>query len=336
MNPLQKKSFLTMTDYTPEEFAYFLKLAAKLKKDKKEGKEIKTLSGKNFALIFEKDSTRTRCAFEVAAREQGAATTYLGPTGSQIGKKESIADTARVLGSMFDAIEFRGFAQSAVEELAEKAGVPVWNGLTDYDHPTQTLANFLTLTEHFEKPLSELSFAYVGHGQSNMAHALMAGAALSGMDFRIIGPAEYFPEDDFTAKCKEIAKVTGATFTFTDDPVAGVKGLDVIYTGVWVTMGDPYELWGERIQKFMPYRVTMEMIKNTGNPDTVFCHCLPAFHNTETKVGKDIFDRFGLDGIEVTDDVFEAPFSLAFQEAANRLPTIKAVMVASFADYPLN
>lgn len=335
MNPLQKKSFLTMTDYTPEEFAYFLKLAAKLKKDKKEGKEIKTLSGKNFALIFEKDSTRTRCAFEVAAREQGAATTYLGPTGSQIGKKESIADTARVLGSMFDAIEFRGFAQSAVEELAEKAGVPVWNGLTDYDHPTQTLANFLTLTEHFEKPLSELSFAYVGHGQSNMAHALMAGAALSGMDFRIIGPAEYFPEDDFTAKCKEIAKETGATFTFTDDPVAGVKGLDVIYTGVWVTMGDPYELWGERIQKFMPYRVTMEMIKNTGNPDTVFCHCLPAFHNTETKVGKDIFDRFGLDGIEVTDDVFEAPFSLAFQEAANRLPTIKAVMVASFADYPI-
>lgn len=335
MNPLQKKSFLTMTDYTPEEFAYFLKLAAKLKKDKKEGKEIKTLSGKNFALIFEKDSTRTRCAFEVAAREQGAATTYLGPTGSQIGKKESIADTARVLGSMFDAIEFRGFAQSAVEELAEKAGVPVWNGLTDYDHPTQTLANFLTLTEHFEKPLSELSFAYVGHGQSNMAHALMAGAALSGMDFRIIGPAEYFPEDDFTAKCKEIAKVTGATFTFTDDPVAGVKGLDVIYTGVWVTMGDPYELWGERIQKFMPYRVTMEMIKNTGNPDTVFCHCLPAFHNTETKVGKDIFERFGLDGIEVTDDVFEAPFSLAFQEAANRLPTIKAVMVASFADYPM-
>ncbi len=335
MNPLKEKSFLTMTDYTPEEFAYFLKLAAKLKKDKKEGKEIKTLSGKNFALIFEKDSTRTRCAFEVAAREQGAATTYLGPTGSQIGKKESIADTARVLGSMFDAIEFRGFAQSAVEELAEKAGVPVWNGLTDYDHPTQTLANFLTLTEHFEKPLSELSFAYVGHGQSNMAHALMAGAALSGMDFRIIGPAEYFPEDDFTAKCKEIAKETGATFTFTDDPVVGVRGLDVIYTGVWVTMGDPYELWGERIQKFMPYRVTMDMIQNTGNPDTVFCHCLPAFHNTETKVGKDIFDRFGLDGIEVTDDVFEAPFSLAFQEGANRLPTIKAVMVASFADYPM-
>ncbi len=335
MQSLIGQSFLTLADLSPTEFQYYLKLAAKLKQDKKEGKEIQTLSGKNFALIFEKDSTRTRCAFEVAARDQGAATTYLGPTGSQIGKKESIADTARVLGSMFDAIEFRGFAQDAVTELSQKAGVPVWNGLTDYDHPTQTLANFLTLSEHFQKPLSEISFAYVGHGQSNMAHALMMGAALCGMDFRIIGPAEYFPEPEFLAQCQEKAKETGATFTCTDDPVSGVRGLDVIYTGVWVTMGDPYELWGERIQKFLPYRVTTEMIRNTGNPDTVFCHCLPAFHNTETKVGKDIFDRFGLDGIEVTDEVFEAPFSLAFQEAANRLPTIKAVMVASFADYPL-
>ncbi len=335
MQSLKQKSFLTLADLTPEEFQYYLALSAKLKKDKREGKEIQTLSGKNFALIFEKDSTRTRCAFEVAAREQGAATTYLGPTGSQIGKKESIADTARVLGSMFDAIEFRGFAQAAVTELSEKAGVPVWNGLTDYDHPTQTLANFLTLSEHFKKPLSEISFAYVGHGQSNMAHALMMGAALCGMDFRIIGPAEYFPEPEFVAACEEKAKETGATFTCTDDAEGGVQGLDVIYTGVWVTMGDPYELWGERIQKFLPYRVTADMIRRTGNPDTVFCHCLPAFHNTETKVGKDIFDRFGLDGIEVTDEVFEAPYSLAFQEAANRLPTIKAVMVASFADYPL-
>ncbi len=250
-----------MTDYTPEEFAYYLDLAAALKKDKKEGKEIQTLKGKNFALIFEKDSTRTRCAFEVAARDQRAFTTYLGPTGSQIGKKESIADTARVLASMFDGIEYRGFKQSAVEELAAKAGVPVWNGLTDYDHPTQTLANFLTLKEHFNKPLNELSFAYVGHGQSNMAHALMAGAALAGMDFRIIGPAQFFPEDDFLAKCQKIAEKTGATFTFTDDPVEGVKGLDVIYTGVWVTMGDPYELWGERIKLFMPYRITMDMIR---------------------------------------------------------------------------
>lgn len=335
MNPVLHQSFLTMLDYTPEQFAYYLDLAAQLKKDKKEGKEAQMLKGKNFALIFEKDSTRTRCAFEVSARDQGAYTTYLGPTGSQIGKKESIADTARVLGSMFDAIEFRGFAQSAVEELSAKAGVPVWNGLTDYDHPTQTLANFLTLKEHFKKPLNQISYAYVGHGQSNMAHALMAGAALAGMDFRIIGPKQFFPEEDFTAKCQEIAKKTGATFTFTDDPIEGVKGLDVIYTGVWVTMGDPYELWGDRIKLFMPYRITMDMIKNTGNPDTVFCHCLPAFHNTETKVGKDIYERFGLDGIEVTDDVFEAPFSLAFEEAANRLPTIKAVMVATFADYPI-
>lgn len=335
MNPVLGKSFLTMLDYTPQQFAYYLDLAAKLKKDKKEGKEIKTLFGKNFALIFEKDSTRTRCTFEVAANDQGAFTTYLGPTGSQLGKKESIADTARVLGSMFDAIEYRGFAQSSVEELSAKAGVPVWNGLTDYDHPTQTLANFLTLKEHFKKPLNEISFAYMGHGQSNMAHALMAGAALAGMDFKIIGPSQFFPEDDFTAKCKEIAKQTGATFTFTDDPIEGVKGLDVIYTGVWVTMGDPYELWGERIELFKPYRITKEMIENTGNKDTVFCHCLPAFHNTETKVGKDIYERFGLDGIEVTEEVFEAPYSLAFQEAANRLPTIKAVMVATFSDYPL-
>ncbi|WP_291057972.1 ornithine carbamoyltransferase [Dialister sp. UBA1703] len=336
MKSLLNHPFLSMLDYTPEEFDYYLDLAEKLKQDKAAGKEIKTLNGKNFALIFEKDSTRTRCAFEVAAHDQGAYTTYLGPTGTQIGKKESIADTARVLGSMFDAIEFRGYEQSAVEELAAKAGVPVWNGLTDYDHPTQTLANSLTLKEHFKKPLNQLSYAYVGHGQSNMAHALMAGAALAGMDFRIIGPARYFPEDDFTAKCKKIAEKTGASFTFTDDPVEGVKGLDVIYTGVWVTMGDPYDLWGERIKLFMPYRITMDMIKNTGNPDTVFCHCLPSFHNTETKVGKDIYERFGLNGIEVTDDVFEAPFSLAFQEAANRLPTIKAVMIATFGEYPMD
>ena len=332
---LKGRSFLKLLDFTPAEITYLLGLAAELKAKKKAGIPHRIHEGKNIALLFEKDSTRTRCAFEVAGHDLGMGVTYLGPTGSQMGKKESIADTARVLGSMFDAIEFRGFDQSAVEELSEKAGVPVWNGLTDYDHPTQTLANFLTLKEHFKKPLNQISYAYVGHGQSNMAHALMAGAALAGMDFRIIGPAQFFPEDDFTAKCKEIAKKTGATFTFTDDPVEGVKGLDVIYTGVWVTMGDPYELWGERIKLFMPYRITVDMIKNTGNPDTVFCHCLPAFHNTETKVGKDIYERFGLDGIEVTDDVFEAPFSLAFEEAANRLPTIKAVMVATFADYPI-
>ena len=333
---LKNRSFLKLLDYTPAEMEELLDLAADLKAKKKAGiRHNDQLAGKNIALIFEKTSTRTRCSFEVAAHDLGMEVTYLDPSGSQIGKKESIADTARVLGRMFDGIEYRGYGQEIVEDLAKYAGVPVWNGLTDYDHPTQTLANFLTLKEHFKKPLNQISYAYVGHGQSNMAHALMAGAALAGMDFRIIGPAQFFPEDDFTAKCKEIAKKTGATFTFTDDPVEGVKGLDVIYTGVWVTMGDPYELWGDRIKLFMPYRITMDMIKNTGNPDTVFCHCLPAFHNTETKVGKDIYERFGLDGIEVTDDVFEAPFSLAFEEAANRLPTIKAVMVATFADYPI-
>ena len=333
---LKNRNFLKLLDYTPAEIEALLDLAADLKAKKKAGIRHDALRGKNIALIFEKTSTRTRCSFEVAAHDLGMEVTYLDPSGSQIGKKESIADTARVLGRMFDGIEYRGYGQQIVEDLAHYAGVPVWNGLTDYDHPTQTLANFLTLKEHFNKPLNELSFAYVGHGQSNMAHALMAGAALAGMDFRIIGPAQFFPEDDFLAKCQKIAEKTGATFTFTDDPVEGVKGLDVIYTGVWVTMGDPYELWGERIKLFMPYRITMDMIKNTGNPDTVFCHCLPAFHNTETKVGKDIYERFGLDGIEVTDDVFEAPFSLAFQEAANRLPTIKAVMVASFAEYPIH
>ena len=334
---LKNRSFLKLLDYTPAEIEELLDLAADLKAKKKAGiRHNEQLAGKNIALIFEKTSTRTRCSFEVAAHDLGMEVTYLDPSGSQIGKKESIADTARVLGRMFDGIEYRGYGQSIVETLSKYAGVPVWNGLTDYDHPTQTLANFLTLKEHFKKPLNQLSYAYVGHGQSNMAHALMAGAALAGMDFRIIGPARYFPEDDFTDKCKKIAEKTGASFTFTDDPVEGVKGLDVIYTGVWVTMGDPYDLWGERIKLFMPYRITMDMIKNTGNPDTVFCHCLPSFHNTETKVGKDIYERFGLNGIEVTDDVFEAPFSLAFQEAANRLPTIKAVMVATFGEYPMD
>ncbi len=335
MHSLLHRSFLTMLDYTPEEIDYYLELAAKLKADKKANKEIQTLKGKNFALVFEKDSTRTRCAFEIGAHDQGAFTTYLGPSGTQIGKKESIPDTARVLGSMFDAIEYRGFAQSAVETLSEKSGVPVWNGLTDYDHPTQTLANFLTLQEHFGKPLNRLSYAYVGHGQSNMAHALMAGAVKMGMDFRIIGPNQYFPEEAFYKKCAAIAKETGAKITCTDQVAEGVKGLDVIYTGVWVTMGDPYDLWGERISLFRPYRITKEMMQATGNPETVFCHCLPAFHNTQTKVGKDIYERFGLDGIEVTEDVFEGPSSLAFQEAANRLHTIKAVMVATFGDYPL-
>ena len=300
MKSLQYTSFKTMLQYTPEEIKYFLDLAAKLKADKKAGKEIKTLVGKNFALIFEKDSTRTRCAFEVGAADQGAHTTYLGPTGSQMNKKESLKDTARVLGSMYDAIEFRGFDQADVDTLADYSGVPVWNGLTDMDHPTQTLANFLTLQENIDKPLNEISYA---------------------------GP--------FYEECLKVAKETGATITCTDNVAEGVKGLDVIYTGVWVTMGDTYDMWEERINTFKPFQVNAEMMALTGNPNTKFCHCLPAFHNTETQVGKDIFERFGMNGIEVTEEVFEGPNSLAFQEAENRLHTIKAVMVATFSDYPL-
>lgn len=334
MKSLHNKSFLTLLDYSPEEIQYLLDLSAKLKADKKAGLEKQTMKGKNIALIFEKDSTRTRCAFEVGAADQGAHTTYLGPTGSQMNKKESLKDTARVLGSMFDGIEFRGFDQKDVEELAEFSGVPVWNGLTDLDHPTQTLANFLTLMEHIDKPLNEISYAYVGHGSCNMCHALMIGAVKMGMDFRIIGPKKYHPVDDpVFEQCQAIAKETGATITVTDDVESGVKGLDVIYTGVWVTMGDSYDMWEERINTFKPYQITKEMLAMTGNPDVKFCHCLPAFHDTNTQVGKDIFERFGMNGIEVTDEVFESDASLAFQEAENRLHTIKAVMVSTFGDY---
>lgn len=255
MKSLQHTSFKTMLQYTPEEIKYFLDLAAKLKADKKAGKEIKTLVGKNFALIFEKDSTRTRCAFEVGAADQGAHTTYLGPTGSQMNKKESLKDTARVLGSMYDAIEFRGFDQADVDTLADYSGVPVWNGLTDMDHPTQTLANFLTIQENIDKPLNKISFAYVGHGQSNMCNALMSGAVKMGMDFRLIGPKQYWPAGPFYEECLKVAKETGATITCTDDVAEGVKGLDVIYTGVWVTMGDTYDMWEERINTFKPFQV---------------------------------------------------------------------------------
>lgn len=333
MDSLLNTHFLTLLDFTPEQIRYYIDLSAKLKADKKAGTEKKMLAGKNIALIFEKDSTRTRCAFEVGAADQGAHTTYLGPSGSQISKKESIADTARVLGQMYDAIEYRGFAQTTVELLAKDAGVPVWNGLTDFDHPTQVLANFLTLEENIDKPLKDMKFAYVGHGQSNMCNALMIGAVKMGMEFRLIGPKEYFPAGDIYEKCKKVATETGAKIVVTDDPVAGVDGLDVIYTGVWVTMGDPYEMWGERIAQFKPYQVTAKMMADSHNPNIKFCHCLPAFHDTNTQVGKDIYEKFGMDGIEVTDEVFESDASLAFQEAGNRMHTIKAVMVATFAQY---
>ncbi|WP_142413981.1 ornithine carbamoyltransferase [Hathewaya massiliensis] len=329
---LRNRHFLTLMDFTPKEINYFLDLARDLKRAKYAGTEQQRLKGKNIALIFEKTSTRTRCAFEVAAYDQGAHVTYLGPSGSQIGKKESMADTARVLGRMFDGIEYRGFAQETVEELAKYAGVPVWNGLTDADHPTQILADFLTIREHFDKPLNQIKFVYAGDGRNNMANALMIGAAKMGMDFRIVAPKELFPEEELVAQCNEVAKSTGATITITDDVKAGVKDVDVIYTDVWVSMGEPDEVWAERIKLLKPYQVNKEMMEATGNPKTKFMHCLPAYHDLKTAVGRDINEKFGLNGMEVTDDVFESEASIAFDEAENRMHTIKAVMVATLGD----
>lgn len=329
---LRNRHFLTLMDFTPKEINYFLDLARDLKRAKYAGTEQQRLKGKNIALIFEKTSTRTRCAFEVAAYDQGAHVTYLGPSGSQIGKKESMADTARVLGRMFDGIEYRGFAQETVEELAKYAGVPVWNGLTDADHPTQILADFLTVREHFDKPLNQIKFVYAGDGRNNMANALMIGAAKMGMDFRIVAPKELFPEEELVAQCNEVAKSTGATITITDDVKAGVKDVDVIYTDVWVSMGEPDEVWAERIKLLKPYQVNKEMMEATGNPKTKFMHCLPAYHDLKTAVGRDINEKFGLNGMEVTDDVFESEASIVFDEAENRMHTIKAVMVATLGD----
>lgn len=329
---LRNRHFLTLMDFSPKEINYFLDLARDLKRAKYAGTEQQKLKGKNIALIFEKTSTRTRCAFEVAAHDQGAHVTYLGPTGSQIGKKESMADTARVLGRMFDGIEYRGFAQETVEELAEYAGVPVWNGLTDADHPTQILADFLTVKEHFDKPLSKVIFVYAGDGRNNMANALMIGAAKMGMDFRIVAPKELFPEEELVAKCQEVAKSTGAKITITDDVKAGVKDADVIYTDVWVSMGEPDEVWEQRINLLKPYQVNKEMMDATGNPKVKFMHCLPAYHDLKTAVGKEINEKFGLNGMEVTDEVFESEASIAFDEAENRMHTIKAVMVATLGE----
>jgi len=326
---LRNRHFLTLMDFSPKEINYLLELSQDLKKAKYAGTEQQRLVGKNIALIFEKDSTRTRCAFEVAAHDQGAHVTYLGPTGSQMGKKESVADTARVLGRMYDGIEYRGFGQEIVEELAKYAGVPVWNGLTNEDHPTQILADFLTVKEHFAKPLSEVVFVYTGDGRNNMANALMIGAAKMGMDFRIVAPNTLFPEEALVAKCMEIAKETGAKITLTDNVAEGVKDADVIYTDVWVSMGEPDEVWVERIKLLKPYQVNKEMMALTGKRDTKFMHCLPAFHDTKTKIGKEIFEKYGLDGMEVSNDVFESEASIVFDEAENRMHTIKAVMVAT-------
>ncbi|WP_032079775.1 ornithine carbamoyltransferase, partial [Clostridium drakei] len=302
---LRNRNFLTLMDFTPKEIQYMIDLAKDLKRAKYTGTEEQTLKGKNIVLLFEKDSTRTRCSFEVGALDQGAHVTYLGPTGSQMGKKESIADTARVLGRMYDGIEYRGFDQSVVDTLAKYAGVPVWNGLTTQDHPTQILADFLTIEEHIDKPLNKIVFAYAGDGRNNMANALMIGAAKMGMDFRIVAPKDLFPEEDLVKKCREVAKETGAKITLTDNVAEGVKNADVLYTDVWVSMGEAAEVWEKRINVLKPYQVNMEMVKLTGNDKVIFEHCLPAFHDLNTKVGREVYEKFGLKELEVSDEVFE-------------------------------
>ena len=326
---LRNRSFLKLLDFTPEEIKFLLDLSFELKKAKYSGTEQKKLQGKNIALIFEKASTRTRCAFEVAALDQGAHVTYLGPSGSQIGQKESMKDTARVLGRMYDGIEYRGYGQAIVEELAKYSGVPVWNGLTDEFHPTQILADFMTMLEHSEKPLNRISFCYLGDARNNMGNSLMVGAAKMGMDFRAAAPKKCQPSEELVARCKEIAKTTGAKITITDNVKEAVKGVDFLYTDVWVSMGEPDSVWEERISLLRPYQVNSAVLKMTGNPDVKFLHCLPAFHNRDTKVGEDIYKKYGLDGMEVTEDVFESEHSIVFDEAENRLHTIKAVMVAT-------
>jgi len=330
---LKNHHFLKLLDFTPEEITYLLDLAARLKEAKYNGSEKQYLKGKNIALIFEKASTRTRCAFEVAAYDQGAHVTYLGPTGSQIGQKESMKDTARVLGGMYDGIEYRGYGQKIVEELAKYAGVPVWNGLTNEFHPTQILADFLTMREHSQKQLNKMVFCYLGDARYNMGNSLMVGSAKMGIDFRIAAPRAYQPSEELVAKCKSIAKETGAKILITENVDEAVKGADFLYTDVWVSMGEPDSVWEERIRLLKPFQVNMKVIEKTGNPSVKFLHCLPAFHNRETKVGEDIFLKFGLDGMEVTEDVFESEHSIVFDEAENRLHTIKAVMVATLGTF---
>ncbi len=326
---LRNRNFLKLLDFSPEEIKFLLNLSKELKKAKYAGTEQPRLKGKNIALIFEKDSTRTRCAFEVAAFDQGACVTYLGPSGSQIGKKESMKDTARVLGRMYDGIEYRGYGQAIVEELGQYAGVPVWNGLTNEFHPTQILADLLTMIEHCDKPLHQISFCYLGDARNNMGNSLMVGASKMGMDFRSAAPKALQPNAELVKQCREIAKETGAKLTITDNVSEAVKGVDFLYTDVWVSMGEPAEVWKQRIEILKPYQVNKELVALTGNPKVKFLHCLPAFHNRETTIGEEIFQKYGLDGMEVTEDVFESPASVVFDQAENRLHTIKAVMVAT-------
>jgi ornithine carbamoyltransferase len=326
---LRNRNFLKLLDFTPEEIKFLLDLSVDLKKAKYAGTEQQKLKGKNIVLIFEKASTRTRCAFEVAALDQGAHVSYLGPSGSQIGQKESMKDTARVLGRMYDGIEYRGYGQDIVEELGRYAGVPVWNGLTNEYHPTQILADFLTMMEHSEKPLNKISFCYLGDARNNMGNSLMVGASKMGMDFRAAAPKACQPANDLVEKCREIATHTGAKITITESVEEAVRGVDFLYTDVWVSMGEPDSVWEERIKLLRPYQVNSDVVNKTGNPKVKFLHCLPAFHNRETKVGEEIFKKFGLDGMEVTEDVFESERSIVFDEAENRMHTIKAVMVAT-------
>lgn len=326
---LRNRSFVKELDFTPQEFKFLLKLSAELKAAKYGGYEQPRLKGKNIALIFEKASTRTRCAFEVAAYDQGAHVTYLGPEGSQIGVKESMKDTARVLGRMYDGIEYRGFAQATVETLAEYAGVPVWNGLTDQFHPTQLLADVLTMTEHSNKPLEQIAYCYLGDARNNMGNSLMVTGCLLGMDVRLCAPRALWPTDALIATCRDLAAKTGARLTLTEDVAEGVAGVDFLYTDVWVSMGEPKEVWDERVKLLKPYQISMAVIQQTGNPDVKFMHCLPAFHNRETRLGEEIYQKTGLDGMEVTEEVFESHHSIVWDQAENRMHTIKAVMVAT-------
>ncbi len=328
---LKNRSFLTLLDYSPEEITYLLKLSQIVKQNKKNKTEKQFLRGKNIAILFEKDSTRTRCAFEVAAYDQGANCTYLGPTGSQMGKKESIKDTARVLGRMYDGIEFRGYHQKTVETLAEYANVPVWNGLTDLYHPTQVLADLLTILEH-KKYLQGIKFAYLGDARYNMGNSLMIGCAKMGLDFRIVAPKILWPNGDLIQTCLEIAKKTGAIITLTESVQEGCSDVDVICTDVWVSMGEDEKVWEERIRMLLPYQVNKNLM-NLAKKDAIFMHCLPSFHNLETTIGQDIFKRYGLNGIEVSEDVFESPQSVVFDEAENRLHTIKAIMIATMGEF---
>jgi len=325
------RHFLKELDFTAVEWGSLLELAAELKAAKKAGREEQRLVGKNIALIFEKTSTRTRCSFEVAAYDQGARVTYLDPSGSQMGHKESVADTARVLGRFYDGIEFRGKEQAHVETLAELSGVPVWNGLTDQWHPTQMLADHLTMIEHSGKPIQQIAFAYLGDARNNVANSLLISAALMGMDVRMVAPAQLQPETEIIDAAHDLAATSGARITITDDPTTGVAGVDFLYTDVWVSMGEPKEVWDERINLLRPYQINQALVHATGNPNVKFLHCLPAFHDRNTTVGQDIYTKTGMDGLEVTDDVFESPLNAAFDQAENRMHTIKAVMVATLA-----